>query len=211
MGHGLCQRSSESSKELLFSCSVMSDSLQPHRLQHARLPCPSPSPGACSNSSLSHWCHTTISSSVTPFSSGRQSFPASRSLPMSWLFTSGGQSIGVSASASVLPMNIQDWFPLGLTGWISMQPKGLSRVFSMWEKARVEWFERTALKHVYYHMWNRSPVQVRCMRQGAQGWCTGMTLRDGMGREVGAGSRMGNTCTPITDSCQCMDKTTTIL
>ena len=109
----------------------MSDSLWPHRLQHARLPCPSSFPGACSNSCpLSQWCHPTISSSVVPFSSRLQSFPASGSFPMSQLFTSGGQSIGASALASVLPMNIQDWFPLGLTGWISLQLKGLSRVFS---------------------------------------------------------------------------------
>ena len=78
--------------------------------------------------------------------------------------------------------------------------------WTLWEKARVGWFERIALKHVYYHTWNRSPVQVQCMRQGAQGWCTGMTLRDGMGREVGGGFRMGSTCTPMTDSCQCMEK-----
>ena len=95
-----------------------------------RLPCPSPTPRACSNSCpSSQWCHPTISSSVIPFSSCLQSFPASGSFPMSRLFASGGQSIGVSASASVLPMNIQDWFPLGLTGWISLQSKGLSRVF----------------------------------------------------------------------------------
>ena len=81
----------------------------------------------------------------------------------------------------------------------------------LWEKARVGWFERIALKHVYYHMWNRLPVQVWCMRQGTQGWCTGMTLRDGMGREEGEGFRMGNTCTPMADSCECMAKTTTIL
>ena len=114
-----------------FSCSVMSNSLQPHGLQHARLPCPSPTPGALSNSSpLSHWCHPTISSSVVPFSPHLQSFPASGSFPMSQVFTSGGQSIGASASASVLPMNIQDWFPLRWTGLISLQSKGLSRVFS---------------------------------------------------------------------------------
>ena len=106
----------------------MSNSLQSHRLQHARLPCPSLSPGVCSNSCpLSQWCHPTISSSVAPFSSCLQSFPASGSFPVSQLFTSGGQSIG--ASASVLPMNIQDWFPLGLTGLISLQFKGLSRLF----------------------------------------------------------------------------------
>ena len=114
-----------------FSRSVMSDSLQPHGPQHARPPCPSPTPGVYPNSCPSSWwCHPTISSSVVPFSSCPQSLPASGSFPMSQLFTSGGQSIGVSASASVLPMNIQDWSPLGLTGWFSLQSKGLSRVFS---------------------------------------------------------------------------------
>ena len=109
----------------------MSNSLQPHELQHARLPCPSPSLRACSNSyPLSPWCHPTISSSVTPFSSCPQSYPASGSFPISQLFSLGGQSIGASASASVLPMNIQDWFSLGFTGLISLQSKGLSRVFS---------------------------------------------------------------------------------
>ena len=112
-----------------LSCSVMSDSLRPHGLQHARPPCPSPTPRAYSNSCpLSWWCHPTISSSVVPFSSCPQSFPASGSFQMSQLFTLGGQSIGVSASASVLPMNTQDWSPLGWTGWISLQSKGLSRV-----------------------------------------------------------------------------------
>ena len=102
----------------------MSDSLPPHGLQHARPPCPSPTPGACSNSCpLSRWCHPTISSSVSPFSSHLQSFPASGSSQMSQLFTSGGQSIGGSASASVLPINIQDWSPLGGTGWISLLSK----------------------------------------------------------------------------------------
>ena len=104
----------------------MSDSLWPHGLQHTRLPCPSPTPGACSNSHpLSQWCHPTISSSVMPFSSCAQSFPASGYFPRSQFFASGGQSIGVSAS-----MNIQDWFPLKWTGWISLQFKGLLRVFS---------------------------------------------------------------------------------
>ena len=111
---------------LLFSHSVMSDSLQTHGLQHTRLPCPSLSSGACPNScSLSKWCHPTISSSVVPFSFWLQSFPASGSFPMSQLFTSGGQSIGASASASVLLMNIQNWFPLGLIGLISLLSKGL--------------------------------------------------------------------------------------
>ena len=114
-----------------FSHSVVSDSLRPHGLQYARLPCPSPTPRACSNSCpSSQWCHPTISSSVVPFSSCLQSFPASGSFPMSNFFASGGHSTGVSASASVLPVNIQGWFPLGLTSWISLQCKGLSRVFS---------------------------------------------------------------------------------
>ena len=109
----------------------MSNSLQPHALHYARLPCPTPTPKPCPNSCpSSQWCHPTISPSVVPFSSCLQSFPASGSFPMSQFFASGGQSIGVWASASGLPMNIQDWFPLGLTGWLSLQSKGLSRVFS---------------------------------------------------------------------------------
>ena len=117
--------------DLLFSHSVISTSLQPHGLQHARLPCPSPSPGACSNSCpLSWWCHPSIPSSVVPFSSCFQSFPASGSFLMSQFFASGKQSIGASASASVLPMNIQNWFPLGLTALIFLQSKGLARAFS---------------------------------------------------------------------------------
>ena len=116
---------------MLFSCSVASDSLWPHGLQHTRLPCLSPSPGVSSNSCpLSRWCYPTISSSVVPFFSCLQSFPASGCFPMSQLFTSGGQSIRASASASVLLMNIQGWFPLGLTGLISLLSKGLLRVFS---------------------------------------------------------------------------------
>jgi len=114
-----------------FSHSVMSDSLRPHELQHARPPCPSPTPGVHPNPfPLSRWCHPTISSSVIPFSSCPQSFLASGSFPMSQLFASGGQIIGVSASTSVLPMNTQDWSPLGWTGWISLQSKGFSRVSS---------------------------------------------------------------------------------
>ena len=114
-----------------FSHLVMSNSLQTYGLQHARFPCPSPTTRVYSNSSpLSWWCHPTISSSVIPVSSCLQSFPASGSVQMSQLFASGGQSIGVSASASVLPVNIQAWFPLGWSGWISLQSKGLSRVFS---------------------------------------------------------------------------------
>ena len=114
-----------------LSRSVMSDYLWPHGLQHARLPCPSPPPGAYSNSCpSSRWCHPTNSFSVIPFSSHLQPFLASGSFQMRQFFASGSQSIGVSASASVLPMNTQDWFPLGWTGWISLQSKGLSRVFS---------------------------------------------------------------------------------
>ena len=114
----------------VLSHSVVSNSLQPHGLQHARLPCPSPNPGACLDSCSSQWCHPTVSSSVIPFSSCLQFFTASGSFPKSQLFTPGGQSTGVSASPSVLPMNSQDWFPLGWTGWISLQSKGLSRIFS---------------------------------------------------------------------------------
>ena len=120
---------------LSFSLSVVSDSLWPHGLQNASLPCPSLSPGVCSNSCpLSQWCHPTISYSVIPFSSCLQSFPALRSFPMSELFTSGGQSIG--ASASVLPMNIQGWFPLGLTCLIPLLPKGLE--VQRWECLSVQ-------------------------------------------------------------------------
>ena len=121
---------------LLFSSSVVSDSLQPHGQQHTRLPYPPPSPGVYSSSCpLSQWCHPTI-----PFSTSLQSFPASGSFPMSLFFISGGQSIGTSTLASVLPMNIQDWFPLGWTGWISLQSKGLSRVF----------FNTTVQKHQFF-------------------------------------------------------------
>ena len=123
-----------------FSCSVVSDSLWPHGPQHARSPCPSPTPGVYSNSCpLSQWCHPAISSSVIPFSCP-QSLPASGSFPTSQFFASGGQNIGVSASASVLPMNTQNWSPLGLTGWISLQSKGLSRVF----------FNTTVQKHQFF-------------------------------------------------------------
>ena len=109
----------------------MSDSLQPHELKHARPPCPLPTPRVYSSSCpLSRWCHPTISSSLIPVSSCPQSFPASGSFQMSQFFAPGGQGIGVSALTSVLLMNIQDWFPLGWTGWISLQSKGLSRVFS---------------------------------------------------------------------------------
>ena len=115
----------------------MSNSLQPHGLQHTRPPCPSPTPGVYSNSCpLSQWCHPTISSSVVPFSSHLQSFPALGSFQMSQFFASGGQNIGVSASVSVLPMNSQDWFPLGWTGWIALQLSGVKSCFLVHHK---EW------------------------------------------------------------------------
>ena len=114
-----------------FSRSIVSDSLRTHESQHTRPPCPSPTPGVHSDSRpSSQWCHPAISSSIVPFSSCSQSLPASESFQMGQLFAWGGQSIGVSGSASVLPMNIQDWSPLDKTGWISLQSKGLSRVFS---------------------------------------------------------------------------------
>ena len=126
--HTLDLKSKTSNLVVQFSPSVVSDSLWPHGLQHTGLLCPSPSPRACSNSCpLSQWCYPTISSSVISLSSCLQSFPASGSFPMNQFFTSGDQSIEVSASASVLPVNIQDWFPLELTGLISFQSQGLSR------------------------------------------------------------------------------------
>ena len=125
-----------------FSRSVMSNTLQPHESKHTRPPCPSPTPRVYSNSCpSSQWCHPTISSSLIPFSSCPQSFPASGSFPVSQLFASGGQSIGDSASASVLPVNTQDWSPSGWTGWVSLQSKGLSRVFS----------NTTVQKHQFFH------------------------------------------------------------
>ena len=144
---------------LLFSCLVVSNSLWPLGLQHTRLPCPSPSPGACSNSCpLTQWGHPNILPSVFPFSSCLQSFPVSRSF-LSWLFASGGQSIGASALASILlPMNIQGWFPLGWTGLISLQSKGLSRVFS----------NTTVQKHQFFatqhSLWSNSHIHTRLLK-----------------------------------------------
>ena len=135
--------------------SVVSVSLRPCGLQHSRPPCPSPTPGAYSDSCPScQWCHPTISSSVVPFSSCLQSFPASGSFPMSQFFASGGQSIGVSAS-SVLPMNIQDRFSLGWTGWISLQSKGLSRVFSNTTVQKHQFFsiQFSLYSNSYIHRW----------------------------------------------------------
>ena len=136
-----------------FSSVSESNYLQPHGLQHARLPCPSPTTRAFSNScTLSQCCHLTISSSVIPFSSCLQSFPESGSFQMSQFFTLGGQSIGVSASASVLPMNIQDWFPLGWTDWISLLSKGPSRVHQHHSsKTSIPWYSAfmVQLSHPY--------------------------------------------------------------
>ena len=139
-----------------FSCSFVSDSLWHQGVQHARLPCPSPIPGVYSNSCPSgRWCYPTISSSVIPFSSHLQSFPASGSFQMSQFFTSDGQSIGVSASAAVLPMNIQDWSPLGWTGWISLQSKGLSRVFSNTTVPKHQFFstQLSSQSNSHIHTW----------------------------------------------------------
>ena len=137
-----------------FSYWVVSDSLQPYGLQHTRLPCPSLFPRACWNSCpLSWWCHPTSSSAV-PFSSGLQSFPGSGSLPVSQLFAWGGQRIGASPSELVLPMNIQDWYPLVLTGWISLQSKGLSRVFSNTRVQKHQFFSPQPLwSNSHIHMW----------------------------------------------------------
>ena len=139
-----------------FSRSVVSYSLQPHESQHARPTCPSPTlwvhPNSCP---LSPWCHPAISSSVVPFSSCPPSLPASGSFPMSQLFASGGQCIGVSASASVPPMNTQDWPPLGWTGWISLQPKGLSRVFSNSTVQKHQFFgtQLSSQSNSHIHTW----------------------------------------------------------
>ena len=134
----------------------MSDSLQSHGLQYTRLPCPTPTPGDCSNSyPSSQWCCPTSSSSVVPFSSCLKSFPASGSFPRSHFFASGGQNTGASASASVLSMNIQDWFSLGWTGWISLLSKGLSRVFSNTTIQKYQFFgaQRSFWSNTYIHTW----------------------------------------------------------
>ena len=144
---------------LQFSHWVMSDSLWPHKPQHTRPPCASPTPGVHPNPCpLSQWCHPTISSSVIPFSSCVWSFPASGSFQMSQLFTSGGQSIGVSASTSVLPMNTQDWFPLGWTGWISLQSKGLLKVFSNTTVQKHQFFsaQLSSQSNSHIHTWPHS-------------------------------------------------------
>ena len=141
---------------MLFHQLVVSDSLRSHGLQHARLTCPPPSPGIFSNSCpLSQWCHPTISSSVFPFSSYLLSFRASRSFPMSWLFASGGWSTSVSASAPVIPMNIQGWFPWGLTGLISLLSKGLSRISSSTTDWKHQFFgtQPSSWSNPHIHTW----------------------------------------------------------
>ena len=140
---------------LLLSCQVMSDSLRPHGLQHTMFPCPSPSPRVCPSSCPLNWCcHATILSSVTLFSFCLQFFSASGSFPMSWLFASGGQNIGASASAPVLPMNIQGWFPLELTGLI-LQSKGLSRIFSNTTVQKHQFFgaQPSSQSNSHIHIW----------------------------------------------------------
>ena len=139
-----------------FNCSVMSNSLRPHGLQHTRPPCLSPTPRVYPNSCpLSQWCHLTILSSAIPFYSHLQSFPASGSFQTSQFFSSGGQSIGVSVSTSVFPMNIQNWFPLGGTGWISLQFKGLSRVFSNTTVQKHQFFgtQLSSQSNSHIHTW----------------------------------------------------------
>ena len=139
-----------------FSHSVVSNSLWPHESQHTRPPCPTPTPRVHSDSRpLSQWCHPPISSSVVPFSSCPQSLPASESFPMSQLFSWGGQSIGISALASVLPMNTQDWSPLEWTGWISLQSKGLSRVFSYTTVQKHQFFstQLSSQSNSHIHTW----------------------------------------------------------
>ena len=162
-GYGPCGRKESDTTEQLtvassvqFSLSVVSDSLQPHELQHSRPRCPSPTPRVHSNSRpSSQWCHPAILSSVIPFSSCPQSLPASESFPVSQLFAWGGQSTGVSASASFLPKNSQDWPPLEWTGWISLQSKGLSRVFSNTTVQKHQFFgtQPSSESNSHIHTW----------------------------------------------------------
>ena len=162
LGHNWSDLLIGSIRSVQFSRSVVSDSSWPHGPQNARTPCPSPTPGVYSNSSpLSRWCHSTISSSVVPFSSCLQSIQASGSFQMGQIVASGGQSIGVSASTSVLPMNTQNWSPLGWTGWSSLQSKGLSRVFYNTTVQKHQFFQCSAffiiqLSHPY--MTTRKPI-----------------------------------------------------
>ena len=160
-----------------FSGIVVSDSLRPHGLQHARIPCPSPTPGPCSNlCSLSQWCHPAISSSVDPFSY-LQSFPVSGSFPMSQFFASDGQNIGASASASVLPMNIQDWFLLRFTGLISLQSKGLSRLFSNTNStASVLWLSAFFIVQFLHPYMTTGKTRPLSMWTLSAKWCLGFLI-----------------------------------
>ena len=154
--NGMMNRLSAQFSSGQFSCSVVSDSLRPHESQHARPPCLSPSPGVHSNSHpSSQWCHPAISSSVIPFSSCPQSLPASESFPMSQIFAWGGQSTGASASASVLPKKSQGWSPSEWTGWISLQSKGLSRVFSNTAVQKHQFFgaQPSSQSNSHIHTW----------------------------------------------------------
>ena len=157
-----------------FTCSVVSDSLWPRESQHTRPPCPSPAPRVDSNSCpLSRWCYLTISSSASPFSFCLQSFPASGSFPVCWLFTSGGQSIGVSASASILPTNIQRWFLLGLTGLISLQFKEFSRVFSSTTVRKHQFFgaQPSLWSNSHIHTWLLEKPYLWLDRPLSAKWC----------------------------------------
>jgi len=184
----------------------VSDSLRPHGLQHSRPPCPSPTSGVDSNSCpLSWWCHPTILSSVVPFSCP-QSFPASGSFPMSQLFVSGGQSIGVSASTSVLPMNTQDWFPLGCTGWISLQSKRLSRVFSNTTVQKHQFFGASFLYSSTLTFKNCRSLYCTCnLYNGFPRWLNGKESAcnaGDLGSIPGSGrSPEGGNGNPLQDSC----------
>ena len=193
---------------LQFSCSVVSNSLQPHESQHARPPCPSPTPGVHSNSHpSSRWCRPAISSSVIPFSSCLQSLPASESFPMSQLFAWGGQSTGVSALASFLPKNTQGWSPLEGTGWISLQSKGLSRVFSNTAVQKHQFFsaQLSSQSNSHIHTWPLEKLACRawlksyrplpeckgmwnlsCRNVGRKGacWCLLAAQKQGRGTHV---------------------------
>ena len=181
--NGSSRKSSSSSLGLIwmhsflsvqFSSSVVSNSLWPPGLQNARLPCPSPTLGDQSNSCpSSQWCHPTILSSVVPFTSCLQSFPASWSFQMSQFFASGGQSIEASASKSVLPMSIQDWFPLGWTGWISLQFKGLSRVFSNTSVQKHQFFsaQLSLVSNSHIHTWLLEKPWLCLYRPLSAKWC----------------------------------------
>ena len=190
-----------------FSHSVMSDSLPPHELQHARPPCPSPTPGVHSDSRpSSQWCHPAISSLVVPFSSCPQSLQASESFPMSQLFSWGGQSTEVSALASFLPKKSQGWSPSEWTGWIFLQSKGLSRVLShrLGSEGGMIWENGMETCILSYMKRITSPGLMH--DTGCLGLVHWNRPERWYGREEGGGFRMGNTCIPVADTCWCMAK-----